>query len=426
MLEQFTPREVLIPMVAANSPGAIARVSADSDLAEPHAAQLDRGLSDLLECGLYKAGAQARAASRMVNLSGRSILRKVSEALHVNNPGDIVGLGAENAASAELGLALALLMYRSQTKLRSVLATGALELSRGDRSVPVQPIHHLSQKFRAILRHFEQPGASTAPQILLAPCKDPDGVAIADRYHQEIGDLREAGVEVHGVLSLSDAARLVGARQAAVTQVEQYLKWGTGFSGTSVATAAALYMWFQSPIDLKFVPVANPDGSITVTPARHQSSVAGLGTLPPCRVVGSDTPAFGIGEQVAVSVRVGKPHDLASLAGGYNEVVVGISGLSGPHPDVKVLLPAGKVPVAPGASLENLIPVVQPEEETLLVWLAKRGGPFDRDALWKSVHKFIDPLPPAERLSAARNFLQQAAPGSLTYTIKSVAPGICP
>ncbi len=422
MSASFTVREVLIPMVAGHSSGAIARISADGELADRHAAQLDRSLVDLLECGLYKAGQQSKAAGRLVRLGGRGFLRGAGEALHVDNPGDIIGLGAENSSSAELGLALALLMYRSQAQLRSVLATGALDLSQGDRSVPVLPIHHLGQKLRTVLRHFQQPGAATAPRILLAPEKDPDGVAIVERYQREVGELREAGVEVHGTRSLSDAARLVGAHRPAVTRLERNIRRALMASAACLAAAAVFRAWYVSPIDLSFATVANPDGSITATPARLGPAGSANDILPPCRVPGSDTPAFVIGEQLAMSLKTGKEQDLGALLGGYQLVLVSVSGTSGE----KSLLPPGKGSVTPGSELPFRTGVRAPEEETLLVWLAKRGGAFDRTALDAELHGVIDPLKPAERISAARNFLSRMAPGFLSYTFRSVAPGSCP
>lgn len=417
----FTAREVLIPMVVGNTAGALARVSADGELADPHAAQLDRGLADLLECGLYKAGQQSKAASRLVRLGGRGLLRNASEALHVDNPGDIVGLGAENSSSAELGLAVALLMYRSQTQLRSVLATGALDLSHGDRSVPVLPIHHLGQKLRTVVRHFEQPGAAQAPGILLVPERDPDGVAVTERYQREISELQELHVEVRGVGSLSDAAGLVGAHRPAITRLEQYIRHGLVAAAACLAMATILHAWFVSPIALSFATVANPDGSISATPTRLGPAGSGIGILPPCHVANSDTPAFVIGEQLAMSLQTGKARGLSALFGGYQLVLVSVSSTSGE----KSLLPPGRGAVAPGSEMPFRTGVREPEEDTLLVWLAKRGGAFDRTELDKEIHGVIDPLKPAEKISAARNYLSHLAPGFLSYTFRSVAAGSC-
>jgi hypothetical protein len=138
--------------------------------------------------------------------------------------------------------------------------------------------------------------------MFLAPEKDPDGVPITDRYQREIGELAAAGVEVHGVRSLSEAAQLVGAGRPALYWLEQTIKRGLVASAACLAGALVFNAWYGSPIALSFATVANPDGSISVTPARLGAVGSGVGMLPPCRVEGSDTPAFVIGEQLGMSL----------------------------------------------------------------------------------------------------------------------------
>ena len=143
--------------------------------------------------------------------------------------------------------------------------------------------------------------------------------------------------------------------------------------------------------------------------------------LLPCHVEGSDTPAFVIGEQLGMSLKTGKAHDFSTLLGGYHLVLVSVSSVSGE----KSLLPPDKGSVAPGSEVTFRTRIRDPQEDTLLVWLAKRGGAFDTSALDVRLHRVIDPLKPAEKISAARNFLSHLAPGFVSYTFRSVAPGSC-
>jgi hypothetical protein len=417
----MTAREALIPMVDRASAGAVARVAADGELVEPHAAQLDRSLCELLESGLYKAGQQAKTAARLVKLPGRGLLRSADEALHVNNPGDIIGLGAENSASAELGMALALLMYRSQTDSPAVLASGALELSYGGRDVPILPVHHMGQKLRTVVHYFNQPGAANAPRLFLVPQQDPDGAPVLERYHPEIEALSGVGVELHGVGTLIEAARLVGARRYAVWPAERRLRRLVAAAAAGAVGFTAFNSWYHSSIALSFATLANPDGTISATPARHQRGAPAGDLLPPCRFSGSNTPGFVIGEQMAVRLRTGNPGDLASWLGGYQHVLVSISSTSG----AKVLSPPSRSSIAPGAETGYLIDVRQPEEETLLVWLAKRGSPFDAADLEARLRATLEPLQATERMSAARNLLRELAPGSLFYSFRSASVGSC-
>jgi hypothetical protein len=415
----FAAREALIPVVGDAAGGSVARIAADGELAPPHAAQLDRSLIELLEHGLYQAGQQAKSAVRLFALPGHGWLPRAREALHVVNPGDVVGLGAENANSAELGLALALLMFRAQTEQRAVIASGALDLGSGRRDIPVLPIHHLAGKLRLVERHFTQPGSAPPPRNFLLPAHDPDGVSVADRYRAEIKALSALGIEVHGVSTLVDAARLVGARRRALSPAERSLRRLLAVSAAVAAAAAAMHYWFTSPIAMSFAPVATADGSLIATPARSVLGASSTELLQPC-LVGGRTPGFSVGEHMAVRLRTGARQGPGSWLGGFQHVLVSISD-SG----VKVLPPPTKVSVPPGTDVGYLLEVREPEEETLLVWLAKRGSAFDTAGLETHLRKQLQTLHPSERISAARNLLQAAAPGVLIYSFRSVSPGTC-
>jgi hypothetical protein len=421
MAAAFSAREALIPMVGGGTGGTVARVAADGELAGAHAAQLDRSLTELLESGLYQAGQQAKAAVRLLKLPGHLWPGRASEALHVNNPGDVIGLGAENAVSAELGLALALLMYRAQTGPRAVLASGTLGLNQGGRDVPVLPVHHLAQKLRIVVQYFSQPGAPPAPGILLVPLQDPDGVAVASRYHREVQSLRNLGIELHGVGTLADAARLVGARRLAVSPAARRMRQVLAGVVSGLAAFASLHACYNAPIPLSFATVAMENGTIAATPARYRLRSSAVELLPPCRLAGSDAPGFIVGERMAVRLRTGGARDRAAWLGGYQHMLVSISSSSG----AKVLPPPTSNAIASGAETGYLIDVDAPEEETLLIWLAKRGKPFDAAALDAKLRQTLQPLRPTERINAARNLLQNAAAGVLIYSFRSISPGAC-
>ena len=419
MSTNFTAREALIPVVGGTEGGAVARVAADGELAAPHPAHLDRSLVELLENGLYQAGQQAKAAIRLLALPGRGWLARSSEALHVVNPGDIVGLSAENASSAELGLALALVLFQSQAEPRAVIASGALDLGGATRDIRVLPIHHLAGKLRLVARHFSQPGSAPAPKNFIVPTHDPDGASVVDRYQPEIQALSALSIEVRCVWTLADAAQIVGARRRAQSRTERGLRRMLAAVAGIIVVAVAARYWFNAPIPLSFTPVASAEGSVIATPARSVPRTSPMELLRPCRA-GDDLPAFSVGEYIAVRLRTGSLHGLGTWLGGYQHVLVSVSG-SG----VKVLPPPSTVPVAPGADVGYLLEVREPQEETLLVWLAKRGSPFDPAGLEAHLRRQLQPLQPGERISAARNLLKSAAPGVLLYSFRSVSPEAC-
>jgi hypothetical protein len=418
-MAKFATREALIPLVGDAAGGSVARIAADAELAPPHAAHLDRSLIELLENGLYQAGQQAKSAVRQFALPGDGWLPRASEALHVVNPGDVVGLGAENANSAELGIALALLMYRAQSEQRAVIASGALELNNGRRDVPVLPVHHLAGKLRLIVRHFSQPGSAPPPRIFLIPSHDPDGVPIVERYVAEIKSLAELGIGVHGVSTLAEAAHLAGARRRALSSAERRLRQALSASAAILAAVVALHYWFNSSIAMSFTPLSNADGSLVATPARSVLRGSSPQLMSPCRVNGR-MPAFPVGEHMAVRLRTDSQQSLAAWFGGYQHVLVSVS-----NSGIKVLPPPTAAPVLPGTEVGYLLEVREPEEETLLVWLAKRGSPFDTAQLEAKLRQQLQTLHPSERISAARNLLQTAAPGALLYLFRSVPPDAC-
>lgn len=421
-----TGREILIPLVGAGGAGALARIAADGQSGDPHPAQLDRRLSPLLQSGLYPAGEQALAAVRLLKLPRGSVLGNRlratagDEALHVVNPGDIRGLGPENSSSAELGLALALLMFRAQTEETRALASGALDLNSAERDAPIVPVHHLGEKLRLVLQYFDQPGGPPAPRWFLVPALDPDGTAVLDRYRAQSDALRERGIDLCCVGSLGEAARILGAHRYAPTRAEYVLRWSVGTLCASVGLIALARIWLDAPIALSFAPVADTDHSLIATPVRVRARGPSAELLAPCRLDDGRLPAFTIGDEIAMQLHAGSA-DGWSL-GGYHLALIAVSASAG----VKVLpVPPSQI-LKPGRDVGYQIDVPGPEEETLLIWLAKRGAAFDLAALQERLRRAATPLRPTGNISAVRNVLQHAAPGILTYDFRSVGVDKCP
>lgn len=416
----FLPRETLMPLVGGAAGGAIARVAADGDLPAPHAAQLDRTLIELLEIGLYQAGQQAKAAARLLSMSGRRILGRPHAALRIVNPGDVVGLGTENAASAELGLALALLLFEAQSEEPSVLASGTLGLTGVGSEVRVEPVHHLGRKLQLVIQHFSQPGSAKPPRWFLVPESDPDGTSIRDRYQREIGLLQNLNIELRSVATLAEAAAIIGATRRAVGRTERIAQWLLGISVCAIIAASAFWFWLLSPIALSVVPELNPDGTLVATPARiisgHNSATA------PCQLDQSELPAFVVGDHLLFKIRTGTPNDPTSLIGGYHQLVIMIA--INAQGETYIRLPPADKYIVPG-SVTAYWPEVKGPDESMLIVLAKRGIPFDAQVWEAKLRDALQPLAPAEKFSAAYNFLKDAAPGVLIYKFQTVAKGRC-
>jgi len=399
--------------------GAVARIAADGELPAPHPAQLDRELSDLLECGLYQAGQQAKAAVRTLHRAGGGLLGRPPTSLSVVNPGDVVGLGHENSSSAELGLALALLAYQSQTGIPAVIATGALDLAAGNREVRVLPVHHLAGKLRLLAEHFSQPGSAKPPQQLLLPTHDVDAALVPDRYSAEIARLGELQIQVRCVSTLQEAARVIGAERIALRRSEQRARLAAMLVVLLLAMGGGILAWMQSSIALSFASAASPDGRILPTPIRIVKGADGARLLPACALA-SGVPGFQVHDQIGVRLNVRSfDHDPARFLGGYHFIAVSLADGRAPHATLPREWSAD-------GQAQYIWDVVGPPGDTTLVFLARRAEGFNADKLLADLIHSLSPSKPSERDSAALKFLRDAAPGMLVFRFKTMELGSCP
>jgi hypothetical protein len=425
----FTSREVLIPLVGAGGRGALCRVAADGRLPPNHPAHLDRSISDLLESGLYQAGQQARAAVRRLKLGGGLLNRPAPVALSIVNPGDVTGLAPDNSASAELGLALAMLMYIAQSLNQTVIATGALDVNSADPDGPIRPVHHLTAKFNTAERYFLQSGVPAPPALFFTPEIDMDGAPIEEKHEGAIRALSAIGIEIVPVRSLRAAAARLRALHLRQRPHELWLQRGAAAAAILAAAAAADLLfsagksWLsQRPIPMQFLSVSLPDGRIVQTPIRYHKKPDGTyDSLLPCRTA-ADLPVFRVGDRLAAKVQSGSPDDWAGMFGLNYHVLVAISTPSqtddaSSRPVIKILpLPAPDA-VRSGDHVGFMDEVQESDE--LVVLLAQRFKSFDSNRLARELHELIDPLRPDERVNAARRFLQEASPGALAYVFRT-------
>jgi hypothetical protein len=418
MSAEFQRREVLIPMVG-ESGGAVARVAADAELPQAHPAQLDREISELLECGLYQSGQQAKAAVRSLRRSGAGLLGRPRAALSVVNPGDIVGLGSENSASAELGLALALLAFQSQSAAPAVIATGALEQGAGTTDVRIKPVHHIGQKFRVVAQHFSQPGSAKPPHWFLVPAADSDGEPIGTRYAAEVAALAARGIGLRPVGTLREAMQAIGAQRIAQRRIERRLRGGLMFAGFAVLAAAIGVYWLNSPLTLAFTSGPAPDGRIVMTPLRIIERDGRTRMQAPCMPSPGALPAFELNDQIGIRLRiVASDDDPTPWLGGYHFMAVVLTGERAPRAVVpREWDPEGRA--------QFVWDIVGSPDESTLIFLARRGFAFDADKLLADLLHSLAPLQASERESAAREFLRRSAPGVTTYRFKTVQPGSC-
>ena len=407
----------------------------------------DQVAAPLRKAGLYHAGCVAAGAVRKLGLrrppaAPYQWLRPRAwiegQRLHAGGPPVLT-----EGESAQLGLALVLLMTGAGTAARRVLATGALGGQPRDAEavdVAVLPFGGLPAKLRLVLdlaRRDALPGRTPGGRELLffTPRRfERDGappVEVLDL--PEVGELAREGVRVVPVARLSEAARALGALRARTLAADRVLQ-AAALAVALIGTAGAGWLaWRDAPIAMAFVP---PDGATGAEPFRVCFTADGAYDPVP---LGRDgiAPVIGAGETLGWRVRVGEPGgDPAGGLGrwlgggdGYYVAQAMVSELS----RAKVAVPRlgggeGALRVAPGGLWEWSWELDRRPETSGLVLLARRDAPFDPDELRAAL---VERFPRAAAdtgdgtldVTAAVNFLAKQAPGAVTFVLKADEPG---
>lgn len=425
----FSSREVLIPLVGAGGKGALCRVAADGRLPPNHPAHLDRSISELLESGLYQAGQQARAAIRRLKLGGGWLDRPAPVALSIVNPGDVAGLAPDNSASAEVGLAIAMLMYLAQSSNQTVIATGALDVNSADPDGPIRPVHHLTAKFDTAERYFLQSGVPAPPALFFTPELDVDGTPIKEKHADAIRSLGSVGIEIVPVRSLRAAGARLRALNLRQRARDLWLQRCAAAAAILAFVVAADLLFSEAkswlsmrPVAMRFLSVSLPDGRILQTPIRYHQKPDGTSeAMLPCRTA-TELPIYQAGDRLAAKVQSGSPDDWTGMFGPNHHVLVAIS-TPGQANDpanktiVKILsLPAPDT-IRSGEEIGFMVELQKSDE--LVVLLAQRFKPFDSNRLAGELHELLDPLRADERVNAARRSLQNSAAGALAYVFRT-------
>ena len=447
----LTPRTVLIPLATgkANS-GRIARVQADGLAPTPNAAGLSSPIADLSDWGLYPAGAFAVGAIQRLQLPRRGIALAqrlgrgtISSYLRVTNGPDLLGLTPENSRSAELGLALAVLMHAGQSRDRLAIATGALARDPSPNApiddVAVDPVGGIASKIEALVTALnKQRGGAYAPRVLfLLPALTLEGDPTSKVYAAQLSALKaafaERGVEIEiaPVSSLREATSKLGITALESTPTDRLLI-RSGIAGiASIILACLAYLWLTAPLKLGFSDVELSDGQKVPSPVRavYDAQSAVFVMRPSC-VGAQKLPVYQQGESLVLKASLRNSRAVDRILGGYHYAILSVSERSG----IKVfppqtigsptttLQPVTKAPPTPATSpseLSLVLPVEGPTEKNKLIILARRLRPFDANALRTGLETALIGASPAERINVAVTYLSGSAPGYLDYSFLS-------
>jgi hypothetical protein len=400
----------------------------------------DRVAAPLRKVGLYQAGCAAASAVRKLGIRQplTALYQRISRLAWIEgqrlHPAG--AQGPSEGRSAELGLALALLMCASGSRQRQIIATGALGgQPRGaiDDDVEVLPVGSLPEKLRLVLtlaRHGGLPGLGAGREVLFFTPRrfERDGLGSDVEALPEVGRLKELGVRVVPVERLSEAAAELKALRARHLFHDHLAQ---AIVACLLLVAVSGYAWStlrHQPIPMTFLP----GGGAALEPEPYQACFTKDGGFYPIPL-GREGLARSIpvGETLGWRLQVGDP------AGGRS----GLSAWLAPeryyvaevmvseHSRAKIIVPqvAGTevVSLPPGGIWEWGWQLNDRVENNGLVLLAQAGAPFDPEALREAL---IAAFPSAAGTSddaaldvtAAVNFLAGKAPGAATFIIQTV------
>lgn len=447
----LSPRTVLIPLAGSGArAGHIARVQADGEHDRAGDDGLNRQIADLRDWGLYEAGAIALGAARRVRLLPQRLAlfqrlfpRALTPSLAVTNGPDLMGLTPQNARSAELGLALAMLMYSGQSAARLVIATGALarDVAPGapasDDDVAVLPVGEISRKLQAVGDAIEsQTGAARADRVILfLPERTVTGEPMIELHAADISRLVERFQQVGGLIeakpvaSLGQAMAVLGVSALPVTRADRMFNAAIVASVVSIMAVLSAWTWLNAPVQLAFSPMLIANGDPVPTPAQavFRSQTGKFEIRPVCRGP-QGLPVYGAGGSLIARIAIENRSTLVDYLGGYHFVVVTVSEQSGVklHPEQSFeaaangVVPAREARSALAQGLSVAFAIKPPAEPNKVIVLARRIWPFDTDRLSRDLDAVTAGKPLAQRINTVVTYLAGRAPGYLDYSFISV------
>jgi len=402
----------------------------------------DRVAAPLRKVGLYQAGCAAASAARKVGIDPpfTALYQRISRLAWIEGQRlqPAVGKGPSEGRSAELGLALVLLMSASGSNDPQIIATGALGgQPRGVSSddVEVMPVGSVPEKLRlvaALARNKALPRFDERRKLLFFVPKqfERDGAMHDTTSLSEVDELADLGVRVVPVGRLGEAAAILDARRSRhlfYDRLAQAAMIGLMVLGT--AGFAWSHWSTHHNIPIRFIA----GGGLALSSEPYQACFTNDGGFYPIPLgrsgVGRSLPA---GETLGWRVQVGDPPDQQGWLAGFfapERYRVAHAMLS-QHSRVKVIVPetpgGGPVTVSPGEIWEWGWQLNDKPEINSLVLLAIADEPIDANALRSDL---IERFPKAKGspvgekgldITAAANYLASKAMGATKFNVQTL------
>ena len=397
----------------------------------------DQVAAPLRKVGLYQAGCAAAGAVRKLGIEPPigALYQHVArlawiegQRLQAAGPS-----GPSEGRSAELGLALALLMGASGSPDRQVIATGALGGQPSGHpidDVEILPVGSLRAKLSLVLTlasHDNLPRFNRDRELLFfTPLTfEEQGEQHEVASLPEVEQLAKFGVRVMPVGRLGEAATILRARRARHLAADRLLQAAASLMAMIIIGGAAWHLWPSPSVTMAFLPA----GGMALAAEPYQAcftSDGGYYPVPLDRegIVRTMPAGSTLGWNVTIEDQVTDTHLLGRWTGPHQYHVAQIM-LSSSSP-AKVITPStpdGRpIELAAGSAWEWGWKLTDKPENNMLVLLAQPQKPFDaaaiRDAL---VEEFPSTNADGDLdLTAAANFLSSLAPGSVRFDVRTV------
>ncbi len=402
----------------------------------------DRVAAPLRKVGLYQAGCAAASAARKVGIEPpfTALYQHVSRLAWIEGQRlqPAVSKGPSEGRSAELGLALVLLMSASGSHDQQIIATGALggqPLGVSEDDVEVLPVGSVPEKLKlvtALARSKALPRFDERRKLLcFVPKKYESDEGWADvTTLPVVEELADLGVRVVPVSRLGEAAALLNARQSRHLFYDR-LAQAAMIGLVVLGTAAFAWSHWNAHHDIPIRFVAG--GGSALAPEPYEACFTSDGGFYPLPLdrngVGRSLPA---GATLGWRVQVGEPPAAQGLIESWfapKSYRVAQAMLSR-HSSVKVIIPespeGGPVKISPGETWEWGWQLNDKPEINSLVLLAIADKPIDADAIRSDL---IERFPkargtqPGEEgldVTAAANYLAAKATGAAKFNIQTL------
>ncbi len=384
-------------------------------------------LWELREDHLYEHGLKALKSVERLRLKGPWLLRQPL-GIRVITVDDGM-IQHAYSASAQLGLALLILLQQSGAECHKVMATGELGDDGADDRILVNPVACLDTKLTVI--HDQLAGERRIPglDLLFIPTTTEAGEPVLERHAEQIAAIEAQGVTVIPVATLAEAAAALKIDALIPHPWERRLRrllaslahpWVGPPALVLLLLCGGAYAWLVRDIPLVWgtVPV---DGQLRVTPLRVVPVEDGWAESPPCKAADGIVDLYRNGDQVGVRVGLAQPPGPLEGGLGFYPALVVVGERSGAT-TVELVPAVGEVfpVVLAGEPLRfgQYVGIRGRAEQHLLAVLVRRARPWDNAELQRKLTTLIPTPRASERpinLGTARARLEALAAGTLFY-----------